>query len=72
MSYVDFFCLPVPTSKISEYTEVAKKYATIMKDYGLLSYCEALADDVKHGEVDSATSRLYFRHPSAVVQLKVT
>jgi uncharacterized protein YbaA (DUF1428 family) len=51
MSYVDFFCLPVPTSKISEYTEVAKKYATIMKDYGLLSYCEALADDVKHGEV---------------------
>jgi len=51
MSYVDFFCLPLPKGNEGIYREQAELFATVMKDYGLLRYCEALADDVPKGNV---------------------
>jgi uncharacterized protein YbaA (DUF1428 family) len=51
MAYVDFFCLPLTESKLDEYKKHVEVFATVMKDYGLLRYCEALADDVPRGKV---------------------
>lgn len=51
MSYVDFFCLPLPKGKEEEYQLLAARFSSIMKEHGLLSFCEALADDVPRGQV---------------------
>jgi uncharacterized protein YbaA (DUF1428 family) len=51
MSYVDFFCLPLPKGKEAEYKKAAETFASVMKEQGLLSYVEAVADDVPHGKV---------------------
>ncbi len=51
MSYIDFFCLPLVTSKEDEYRRIAELFASIMKEHGLLAFCEAVADDVPHGKV---------------------
>lgn len=51
MSYVDFFCLPLPKGNEAAYRKQAELFASVMKDHGLLRYCEALADDVPKGEV---------------------
>jgi uncharacterized protein YbaA (DUF1428 family) len=51
MSYVDFFCLPLPIAKEAEYRELASRFSKIMKDYGLITFCEAIADDVPRGKL---------------------
>ncbi|MEN9578588.1 MAG: hypothetical protein RJA70_1597, partial [Pseudomonadota bacterium] len=51
MSYVDFFCLPLPKDKEEEYRLLAARFASVMKDFGLVSFCEAIADDVPRGKV---------------------
>jgi uncharacterized protein YbaA (DUF1428 family) len=52
MPYVDFFCLPLPKSTPEEvYRKIAVTFSDVMKDFGLLSFCEAIADDVPHGKV---------------------
>jgi uncharacterized protein YbaA (DUF1428 family) len=51
MSYVDFFCLPLPQGSEAIYRQQAEQFASVMKEHGLLSYCEALADDVPKGKV---------------------
>lgn len=51
MSYVDFFCLPLPKGNETEYKKMAETFASVMKEQGLISYVEALADDVPHGKV---------------------
>ena len=51
MSYVDFFCLPLIKGKEAEYQKMAEKFYVVMKEHGLLSYCEAVADDVPRGKV---------------------
>ena len=51
MSYVDFVCLPIQIDKLETYKPSIEIFSNIMKDYGLLSYCEALADDVSHGKL---------------------
>jgi len=51
MSYVDFVCLPIEESKVDAYKPIIEVFATIMKEHGLLEYCEALADDVQRGKV---------------------
>jgi uncharacterized protein YbaA (DUF1428 family) len=50
MAYVDFYCLPLSPSKVDEYVKHAEVFATVMKEHGLLSYCEAIADDVPKGK----------------------
>lgn len=49
MSYVDFFCLPLPKGNETAYRAQAELFASVMKEYGLLRYCEAIADDVPKG-----------------------
>lgn len=51
MSYVDFFIVPLPAGNKTEYQEQAQIFANVMKDFGLIRYCEALADDVPRGKV---------------------
>lgn len=51
MSYLDFFCLPLPAEAVDEYRHHIETFASVMKDYGLQQYCEAMADDVPKGEV---------------------
>jgi uncharacterized protein YbaA (DUF1428 family) len=51
MSYFDFFCLPLPKGNEEKYREIAIRFAQVMKDHGLLSFCEAEADDVPRGKV---------------------
>jgi uncharacterized protein YbaA (DUF1428 family) len=51
MSYVDFFCLPLPQDKVEVYRAQAERFAGVMKEHGLLNYCEAVADDVPRGKV---------------------
>jgi uncharacterized protein YbaA (DUF1428 family) len=51
MAYVDFFMLPLPVGNEEEYKKQAVLFLEVMKDFGLLRYCEALSDDVPHGEV---------------------
>lgn len=50
MSYVDFVCIPLPKENVEKYKLQIELFATIMKENGLISYCEALADDVPRGE----------------------
>lgn len=50
MGYVDFFCLPLPKDKESDYKKMAETFATVMKEHGMISYCEAIADDVPEGK----------------------
>lgn len=51
MSYTDFFLVPLSPSKQEEYKPQITIWASVMKDFGLLYYCEAIADDVPHGQV---------------------
>jgi len=51
VSYVDFFCLPLPKGNEEIYRKQAEVFATVMKDYGMIRYCEAVADDVPKGTV---------------------
>ena len=51
MSYVDFFILPLPEGNFEEYQQQAQTFSTVMKDFGLIRYCEAIADDVPRGQV---------------------
>jgi uncharacterized protein YbaA (DUF1428 family) len=51
MTYVDFFIVPLPQGNEKAYEKQAAVWLEVMKEYGLLRYCEALSDDVPHGEV---------------------
>jgi uncharacterized protein YbaA (DUF1428 family) len=51
MSYFDFFCLPMPKVNEAKYREMAVVFAQVMKEHGMLSFCEAVADDVPRGKV---------------------
>ncbi|OQX69138.1 MAG: hypothetical protein B6A08_06590 [Sorangiineae bacterium NIC37A_2] len=51
MSYVDFFALPLPKGNEERYRQMAEIFKTVMREHGLLRYCEAVADDVPRGEV---------------------
>jgi uncharacterized protein YbaA (DUF1428 family) len=67
MAYVDFFCLPLVESRLSEYIEHAELFAKVMKEYGLVHYCEAIADDVPHGEVTDFYRAVAARQGETVV-----
>ena len=51
MSYIDFFCLPLPKGNEEAYRKQAELFASVMKEHGLQRYCEASADDVPKGKV---------------------
>jgi uncharacterized protein YbaA (DUF1428 family) len=49
--YTDGFVVPVPTSKRDAYRELAAKMAKVFRAHGAIRVVEAIADDVKHGQV---------------------
>ncbi|MFS8045572.1 DUF1428 domain-containing protein [Rhizobium sp. BR 314] len=53
MSYVDGFIVAVSKDKLEAYKALAQKGGRIWKEYGALSYVEAVGDDVPYGELTS-------------------
>ncbi|PST19326.1 DUF1428 domain-containing protein [Rhizobium sp. JAB6] len=53
MSYVDGFIVAVPKDKIEAYKALAQRAGEIWREYGALSYVEAIGDDVPYGELTS-------------------
>lgn len=53
MSYVDGFIVAVPKDKIAEYKALARIAGEVWKEYGALSYVEAIGDDVPYGQLTS-------------------
>ena len=49
--YTDGFVVPVPDGKRDAYRELAAKMAGVFRQHGAARVIEAIADDVKHGEV---------------------
>ncbi|MFL6730560.1 MAG: DUF1428 domain-containing protein [Sphingomicrobium sp.] len=49
--YTDGWIVPVPESKRDAYREQAAKMAPLFREFGATRIVEAIADDVKHGEV---------------------
>jgi uncharacterized protein YbaA (DUF1428 family) len=50
-AYTDGFVVPVPEGKRDAYRELASKMAGMFRQHGANRVIEAIADDVKHGEV---------------------
>jgi uncharacterized protein YbaA (DUF1428 family) len=67
MSYVDGFVLPVPKKNVKKYLALARKAAKVWKDHGALSYCEAVADDVKPGKWTSFPQSVKLKKDETVV-----
>jgi uncharacterized protein YbaA (DUF1428 family) len=53
MAYITVMVLAVPKTKLVAYKAMVKKSAAAWKRCGAVSYCEAIADDVKPGKVTS-------------------
>jgi uncharacterized protein YbaA (DUF1428 family) len=53
MSYVDGFIVALPKDKIEAYKALAQRAGEIWREYGALSYVEAIGDDVPYGELTS-------------------
>ncbi|MEZ2351057.1 DUF1428 domain-containing protein [Caballeronia sp. RCC_10] len=51
--YVDGFVVPVPIDKIDAYRAMAEEAGNIWLEHGALQFVEAIADDVKPGELTS-------------------
>lgn len=49
--YSDGFVVPVPEGKRDDYRALASKMAKVFRQHGANRVIEAIADDVKHGEV---------------------
>jgi uncharacterized protein YbaA (DUF1428 family) len=49
--YTDGFVVPVPEAKREAYRELAAKMAKVFRQHGATRVVEAIADDVKHGQV---------------------
>lgn len=67
MPYVDGFVLAVPTDKLEEYWQMARKAGAIWKEYGALSYVECVADDVPYGELTSFPRAVQAKEGETVV-----
>ena len=49
--YTDGFVVPVPEGKTDAYRQLASKMAGVFRQHGASRVIEAVADDVKHGQV---------------------
>jgi len=67
MPYVDGFVLAVPTDKLEDYKQMARKAGAIWKEYGALAYVECLADDVPYGELTSFPRAVQAKEGETVV-----
>ncbi len=53
MAYIDAFVLPLKTSKLGEYSRLARKACKVWMDHGALEYIESVGDDLVHPQVGS-------------------
>ena len=67
MSYVDGYVLPVPKDKLATYRSIARKAGKIWMEYGALSYCECVEDDVKPGKHTSFPQSVKLKPGEVVV-----
>jgi len=44
--YIDGFVIPLPTTNIEQYREVAAKAGALWREHGALDYIEAVGDDL--------------------------
>lgn len=65
--YVDGFLVPVPKARLEEYKEFSTKASKMWKDRGAISYVEAVADDVKRGEVTDFQRSVNLKDDEVVV-----
>src|SRR5688500_7455897 len=47
MRYVDGFVMPLPTKKLKEYRQMARKAGKVWREHGALEYLECVGDDLK-------------------------
>lgn len=52
-NYVDCFVVAVPKKNLEKYRQMAEQAGKLWREYGALSYTEAVADDVQPGKVTS-------------------
>ncbi len=67
MKYIDGFVVPVPKKKLDAYRRLSRKAGKIWKEYGALEYVEAVADDVKPGELTSFPQSVQLKRTEVVV-----
>lgn len=65
--YVDGFVLPVKKDRVEEYRRIARQAGEVWREYGALEYVEAVADDVKPGEVTSFPQSVLLEPDETVV-----
>jgi uncharacterized protein YbaA (DUF1428 family) len=46
MPYVDGFVIPMPKKNVEAYRQIARKAATVWKEFGALEYRECVGDDL--------------------------
>jgi uncharacterized protein YbaA (DUF1428 family) len=67
MTYVDGFVVPVPKKKLAAYRSMSKKFGKVWMEYGVLSYVECVADDVKVGKRTSFPRSVKLKSGETVV-----
>lgn len=65
--YIDGFVLPVPKKNVEAYRKMAQLAGEVWKDHGALEYVEAVADDVKPGELTSFPQSVQLKDDETVV-----
>jgi uncharacterized protein YbaA (DUF1428 family) len=65
--YVDGFVVPVPKKNLAAYRRMAEQAGRVWKEHGALEYTEAIADDVKPGEVTSFPQSVNLKDDEVVV-----
>ena len=67
MAYVDGYVLAVPKDRLEDYRAMATLGRDTWMKHGALSYCEAMAEDVPHGELTSFPRAVQARDDEVVV-----
>ncbi|MBN9064268.1 MAG: RNA signal recognition particle [Rhizobiales bacterium 65-9] len=71
-NYVDGFVVPVPKDKIDAYRKMAETAAKVWREYGAIDYVEAIADDVKSGQLTSFPQSVDLKDDEVVVFAWIT
>jgi uncharacterized protein YbaA (DUF1428 family) len=72
MGYVDAVVVPVQKKRLKEYIKIIGKMKKLWKEFGALSYVEALADDAKPGKSTSFPQSVKLKAGETVVVAFVT
>jgi len=65
--YVDGFVVPVPTSKLDAYRQLAERVGKLWIEHGALQLWECVGDDVKPGKVTSFPQAVQLKDDETVI-----